>query len=315
MWAYIISRLLSFIPTIFISVTIVFIFTRLLPGNPVWALVGDQSVSAEKIDEVVKMMGYDRPIFIQYLEWLPKILSGDLGNSVFYKEPVLEVILNRVPVTFSLAILSLIITVIIAIPLGITAAVHQNTWMDNLCVAITNVWISLPSFWLGFLFIILFSVNLGWLPSSGYRELSFGFEDWIKRLILPILSMSLAHIALLVRVTRSSMIEVLENEYVVTARAKGLSNYKIIYKHALRNSLVSILTVVGLIFALNLGGSIIIENIYALPGLGQLVATAALRRDYAIIEGGMLYFIVVALFVNLFIDISYSFFNPRIRFD
>ena len=315
MWAYIISRLLSFIPTIFISVTIVFIFTRLLPGNPVWALVGDQSVSAEKIDEVVKMMGYDRPIFIQYLEWLPKILSGDLGNSVFYKEPVLEVILNRVPVTFSLAILSLIITVIIAIPLGITAAVHQNTWMDNLCVAITNVWISLPSFWLGFLFIILFSVNLGWLPSSGYRELSFGFEDWIKRLILPILSMSLAHIALLVRVTRSSMIEVLENEYVVTARAKGLSNYKIIYKHALRNALVSILTVVGLIFALNLGGSIIIENIYALPGLGQLVVTAALRRDYAIIEGGMLYFIVVALFVNLFIDISYSFFNPRIRFD
>jgi peptide/nickel transport system permease protein len=313
-WTYIFRRLLAFIPTVFISVTLIFVFTRLLPGNPVWALIGDQSVSAERIDEIARQMGYDRPILVQYLEWLPKVFVGDLGDSVFYKQPVVDVIVSRFPVTFNLAILSLIVTVIIAVPIGILSATHQNSWIDNLGMAITTIWISLPSFWLGFLFIIFFSVALGWFPSSGYREMSFGFDAWLSRLVLPVLSLSLAHIALLVRMTRSSMLEVLGNEYIVTARAKGLAEYKVVYKHALRNAFVSIITVIGLIFALNLGGSIIIENVYALPGLGQLVATAALRRDYAIIEGGMLYFILVALLVNLAIDISYSLINPRIRY-
>jgi peptide/nickel transport system permease protein len=314
MWAYIFRRLLAFVPTVFLSVTLIFLFTRLLPGNPVWALIGDQSVSAEKIDEVVRQMGYDRPILVQYLEWLPKVFLGEFGHSVFYKEAVLDVILDRFPVTFNLAFLSLIVTVVVAVPIGILSATHRNSWLDHLGMATTTIWISLPAFWLGFLFIIFFSVGLRWFPSSGYRDLSFGFEAWFSRLVLPVLSLSLAHIALLVRMTRSSMLDVLGNEYIVTARAKGLSESKVIYKHALRNAFVSIITVIGLIFALNLGGSIIIENVYALPGLGQLVATAALRRDYAIIEGSMLYFILVALIVNLVIDISYSLINPRIRY-
>jgi peptide/nickel transport system permease protein len=314
MWTYICRRLLAFIPTVFISVTLIFVFTRLLPGNPVWALIGDQSVSAEKIDEVVRQMGYDRPILVQYWEWLPRIFVGDLGYSVFYKQAVVEVIVERFPVTFSLAVLSLAVTVAVAVPIGILAATRRNSWIDNVSMATTTIWISLPSFWLGFLFIILFSVVLRWFPSSGYREMSFGFDAWLTRLVLPVLSLSLAHIALLVRMTRSSMLEVLGNEYIVTARAKGVAESKVVYKHALRNALISIITVIGLIFALNLGGSIIIENVYALPGLGQLVATAALRRDYAIIEGGMLYFILVALLVNLAIDISYTLINPRIRY-
>lgn len=314
MWTYILRRLLAFIPTVFLSVTLIFLFTRLLPGNPVWALIGDQSVSAEKIDEVVRQMGYDRPILVQYLEWLPKVFAGEFGHSVFYKEAVLDVILDRFPVTFNLAFLSLVVTVVVAVPVGILSATRRNTWLDHLGMATTTIWISLPAFWLGFLFIIFFSVGLRWFPSSGYRDLAFGFEAWFSRLVLPVLSLSLAHIALLVRMTRSSMLDVLGNEYIVTARAKGLSESKVIYKHALRNAFVSIITVIGLIFALNLGGSIIIENVYALPGLGQLVATAALRRDYAIIEGSMLYFILVALIVNLVIDISYSLINPRIRY-
>lgn len=314
MWTYIARRLLAFIPTVFISVTLIFVFTRLLPGNPVWALIGDQSVSAEKIDEVVRQMGYDRPILVQYLEWLPRVFIGDLGYSVFYKQAVVDVIVSRFPVTFSLAVLSLAVTVVVAVPIGILAATRRNSWIDNLSMVTTTIWISLPSFWLAFLFIILFSVVLRWFPSSGYREMSFGFDAWLTRLVLPVLSLSLAHIALLVRTTRSSMLEVLGNEYIVTARAKGIAESKVVYKHALRNALVSIITVIGLIFALNLGGSIIIENVYALPGLGQLVATAALRRDYAIIEGGMLYFILVALLVNLLIDISYTLINPRIRY-
>ncbi|MBM3523870.1 MAG: ABC transporter permease [Alphaproteobacteria bacterium] len=314
MWTYILRRLLAFIPTVFLSVTLIFLFTRLLPGNPVWALIGDQSVSAEKIDEVVRQMGYDRPILVQYLEWLPRVFTGEFGHSVFYKEAVLDVILDRFPVTFNLAFLSLVVTVVVAVPIGILSATRRNTWLDHLGMATTTIWISLPAFWLGFLFIIFFSVGLRWFPSSGYRDLSFGFDAWFSRLVLPVLSLSLAHIALLVRMTRSSMLDVLSNEYIVTARAKGLSESIVIYKHALRNAFVSIITVIGLIFALNLGGSIIIENVYALPGLGQLVATAALRRDYAIIEGSMLYFILVALIVNLVIDISYSLINPRIRY-
>jgi len=254
MWTYILRRLLAFIPTVFISVTLIFVFTRLLPGNPVWALIGDQSVSADKIDEVVRQMGYDRPIWVQYLEWLPRIFVGDFGYSVFYKEAVFDVIVGRFPVTFNLAILSLIVTVVVAVPIGIIAATRQNSWIDNFSMATTTIWISLPSFWLGFLFIIFFSVVLRWFPSSGYREMSFGFDAWFSRLVLPVLSLSLAHIALLVRMTRSSMLDVLGNEYIVTARAKGLSEHKVVYKHALRNAFVSIITVIGLIFALNLGG-------------------------------------------------------------
>jgi peptide/nickel transport system permease protein len=314
MWTYIFRRLLGFIPTVFIAITLIFIFTRLLPGNPVEALMGDQSVSAEKIDEVVRQMGYDRPILVQYLEWLPKVLVGDLGYSVFYKQAVLDVITSRFPVTFNLAVLSLIVTVVVALPIGILSATRQNSWIDNVGMIVTTIWISLPSFWIGFLFIIFFSVMLRWFPSSGYREIAFGFDAWLSRLVLPVLSLSLAHVALLVRMTRSSMLEVLGNEYIVSARAKGLTERRVVYKHALRNALVSIMTVIGLIFALNLGGSIIIESVYALPGLGQLVATAALRRDYAIIEGGMLYFILVALVVNLVVDISYTLINPRIRY-
>ena len=314
MWTYVARRVIAFIPTLFIAITLIFIFTRLMPGNPVWALIGDQSVSAEKIDEIVKQMGFDRPILVQYLELLPKVLTGDLGHSLFYKQAVTDVILERFPVTLSLATLSLILTVIIAVPIGILSATRQNSLIDNINMVISTVSISLPPFWLGFLFIILFSVTLQWVPSSGYRDLSFGFGAWLSRLALPVLALSLAHIALLVRMTRSSMLEVLGNDYIVTARAKGLAEYKVIYKHALRNALISIITVIGLIFALSLGGSIIIENVFALPGLGQLVAKAALRRDYPIIEGCMLYFIFVALAVNLLVDVSYTLINPRVRY-
>jgi peptide/nickel transport system permease protein len=315
MWTYIIRRLLAFIPTVFIAVTLIFILTRLAPGNPVWALIGDQSVSAEKIDQVTKELGLDRPVLAQYVEWLPKALTGDLGFSLFYKKPVIDVILERFPITLSIAGLSTVLAILIALPIGILSATRQNSLLDNLSMIFSTVWISLPSFWLGFLFILLFSVFLRWFPSSGYRELSFGFGLWASRLILPVLALSLAHIALLVRMTRSSMLEVLGNEYIVAARAKGLKEAKVIYKHALRNAFIPIVTVIGLIFALSLGGSVIIENVFAIPGLGQLVTTAALRRDYPIIEGGVLYLTFISLVVNLLVDISYTLINPKITYE
>jgi peptide/nickel transport system permease protein len=315
MLTYVIRRVLEFIPTVFIAVTLIFILTRLAPGNPVWALIGDQSVSAEKIDQVTKELGLDRPILVQYVEWLPKALTGDLGYSLFYKKPVLEVILERFPITLSIAGPSTLLAILIALPIGILSAIRRNSLLDNLSMLFSTVWISLPSFWLGFLFILLFSVFLRWFPSSGYRDLSFGFGPWASRLILPVLALSLAHIALLVRMTRSSMLQVLGNEYIVAARAKGLKEVKVIYKHALRNAFISIVTVIGLIFALSLGGSVIIENVFAIPGLGQLVTTAALRRDYPIIEGGVLYLTFISLVVNLLVDISYTLINPRISYE
>jgi peptide/nickel transport system permease protein len=315
MWTYVIRRLIAFVPTAFIAITLIFILTRLAPGNPVWALIGDQSVPAEKIDEVVKELGLDRPILIQYLTWLPKALTGDLGYSLFYGKPVLEVILDRFPITLTIAGFSTILTVLLALPIGILSAIRQNSITDNLSMVFSTVWISLPSFWLGFLFIIVFSVFLRWFPSSGYRELSFGVWPWFSRLVLPVLALSLAHIALLVRMTRSSMLEVLGNEYIVAARAKGLTEVKVLYKHALRNAFISIITVIGLIFALSLGGSVIIESVFAIPGLGQLVTTAALRRDYPIIEGGILYLTFISLAVNLLVDVSYTLINPKITYE
>jgi peptide/nickel transport system permease protein len=315
MLTYVIRRLLEFIPTVFIAVTLIFILTRLAPGNPVWALIGDQSVSAEKIDQVTKELGLDRPVLVQYVEWLPKALTGDLGFSLFYKKPVIEVILERFPITLSIAGPSTLLAILIALPIGILSAIRRNSLLDNLSMLFSTVWISLPSFWLGFLFILLFSVFLRWFPSSGYRDLSFGFGPWLSRLILPVLALSLAHIALLVRMTRSSMLQVLGNEYIVAARAKGLKEVKVIYKHALRNAFISIVTVIGLIFALSLGGSVIIENVFAIPGLGQLVTTAALRRDYPIIEGGVLYLTFISLVVNLLVDISYTLINPKISYE
>jgi len=313
--AYLVRRILAFVPTLLISVTLIFILTRLVPGNPVWALVGHQSVSEEKIKEVSHELGLDRPVLVQYITWLPKALSGDFGTSIFFHKPVLAIIADRFPVTLTLAGLAMLLTLILAIPLGIFSATRQNSLLDQATSVFSTLGVSLPSFWLGFLLIILFAVVLHWLPSSGYRPLSVGFVPWISRLVLPVIALALSQIALLVRTTRSSMLEVLSLEYVTAARAKGLSEAAVIYKHALRNAFITIVTVIGLTFALSLGGSVIIENVFALPGLGQLITTAAIRRDYPVIEGGMVYLTVISLLVNLLVDISYTLINPRVMYE
>lgn len=314
MWVYVLRRILAFIPTAFIAITLIFVFTRLVPGNPVWALLGHQSVDVERIEEVTRELGLDRPVWIQYINWLPQALGGDFGTSIFYNRPVVDIIADRFPVTLALAGLALLVTLIVGLPLGILAAVRRNSFIDYVSVVLATFGMSLPSFWLGFLLIILFSVTLQWFPSSGYRDLSFGFYPWLSRMILPVLALSAAQIALLVRMTRSSMLEVLGQDYIVTAQAKGLRRRKVIAKHALRNAFVSIITIVGLIFALSLGGSVIIENVFAIPGVGQLITIAAIRRDYPVIEGTMLYLTLISLTVNLLVDLSYSFINPRLTY-
>ena len=224
------------------------------------------------------------------------------------------VIAERFPVTLSIAGLSTLLTVLLAVPLGVLAATRRDSALDHASMVLSIFGVSVPSFWLGFLFILLFAVTLGWFPVAGYRDLSFGFWEWLRRLVLPVLALSLSQLALLMRITRTSMLEVLGQEYIVAARAKGLAEGKVIYKHALRNGLMSITTVVGLVFALTLGGSVIIEEVFAIPGLGRLITNAAVRRDYPTLEGGMAYLTLVALAVNLLVDISYSLINPRVRY-
>ena len=315
MTSYIFRRLLAFIPTVFISVTIIFIFTRMVPGNPVYSMVGVQGVSAEQVDILIKQLGYDKPIFEQYIVWLGKIAHGDFGTSVFYKQPVIEVVLERFGVTLSLAGLSMIVTLIIAIPLGVLSATRHGSIIDSIVMIFSTIGVSVPIFWLAFLLMIVFSVNLGWLPAAGYRPLSMGFESWIERLILPVLTLGIAQVALLVRHTRSNMLQVLESEYIITARAKGLSEFSVIYKHGLRNAMVNIITVIGLTFALGLGGTVLVENVFALPGIGNLVTTAAIRRDYPVIEGGIAFVTLIALLTNLLVDISYTIINPKITYE
>jgi len=315
MWMYVVKRVMAFIPTVFIVVTVIFFLTRVVPGDPAWVLVGHQLATEEKVAEVRRELGLDKPILTQYLIWLPRVIQGDFGSSIFFKQPVIQVISERFPVTLSLAGLSLLVTIVVGVPLGIISARKHNTKVDHFSTIFSVLGISMPSFWLGFLLVMVFSVNFGWFPTSGYRPLSLGFVPWISHLVLPVISLSMSEMALLTRMTRSSMLEVLGKEYIVTARAKGLSEGMVVYKHAFKNALVTIVTVVGLIFALSLGGSVLIENVFAIPGLGRLMVSAAIRRDYPIVEGGMIYFTGIALFVNLLVDISYTLINPKLTYE
>ncbi|HIK96761.1 MAG TPA: ABC transporter permease [Gammaproteobacteria bacterium] len=315
MSAYIIRRLLAFVPTLFIAVTLIFILTRMVPGNPAIAMFGVRGVSAEKLDEMIHQLGYDKPIPAQYIDWLQKIAHGDFGTSVFFKDPVIDVILDRFAVTLSLAGMSMIVTLVIAIPLGVFSAKKPGSILDSVVMVFSTLGVSVPIFWLGFVLMILFAVNLGWFPASGYRPISFGFYSWLERLVLPVFTLGVSQVALLVRHTRSSMLEVLDREYITTARAKGLSETKVIYKHAFRNALINIITIIGLTFALSLGGAVLVENVFAIPGIGNLVTTAAIRRDYPIIEGGIAFVTLVALVVNLLVDISYTIINPRVNYE
>ncbi len=313
MAAYALRRLLQTIPALFIVVTIIFILTRIVPGDPVGILLGPFA-DLNRIEETRQRMGLDRPIVVQYFEWLSRAVRGDFGDSFFLGRPVSQAIAETFPVTLSLAVLSLLLTILLAVPLGIISALKRNSLTAHVTMVFSVLGISIPDFWLGFLFIMLFAVNLGWLPTFGYRPLSDGFFTWLSYLALPVLTISLSQMALVARMTRVSVLVVLEKDYIRTARAKGLPMSRVILVHALRNALVLILTVLGLSFAITLGGALIVETVFALPGMGRLVVSAATRRDYPVIQGVVVYLSVVYMLVNFLIDITYGWVNPRIRY-
>ena len=313
MWAYVVRRIFAFVPTMFVSLTVIFVVTRMLPGSPVWALIGHQGVSDENIKQAERKLGLDKPIILQYIAWLPKLMQGDFGESVFFNRPVSSVIVERLPITISLAGLSMLLTLSIALPLGILSATRRNSVTDQISAVVSALGVSIPVFWLGFMLMLLFAVRLHWFPAAGYRPLSTGLLRWLSGLALPVFTLSISQVAFLVRHIRSSMLEVLGLEYIVTARAKGIQETRVILKHALRNALVPIITVIGITFALSLGGSVLVENVFALPGIGQLITSASLRRDYPTIEGGIAFLTMLSLVANLVVDITYTLVNPRMR--
>jgi peptide/nickel transport system permease protein len=313
MFAFLARRLLSTIPVLLIVAVLVFLMLRLTPGDPAAVLAGD-AASTEQIAQIRQNLGLDRSIPEQFGIWFGRMMSGDLGQSYYYKMPVTSLIAQRLEPTLSLALITMALAVLIAVPLGVLAAWRHGGWLDRTLMGFSVMGFSIPVFVLAYLLIWLISLKLGWLPVQGYQRLSGGMGPWLRHLLLPALTLSVVYIALIARVTRASVLETLGEDYIRTARAKGLPESKVLMRHALANAAVPIATVIGIGIALLIGGVVVTESVYAIPGLGRLTVDAVLARDFPTIQGVILFFSFIYVVVNLLVDLSYVFFDPRIRY-
>jgi peptide/nickel transport system permease protein len=257
----------------------------------------------------------DAPIHVQMVSYYRRLFRGNLGQSILLNRSVTEAIIERAPVTLSLTGIALAISMTIAIALGVAAAVRQNTWVDQSAMTVALLGLSLPDFWVGLVMIYAFAVLLGWLPTGGYVELSKGVWPWLRSMTMPALALAITQLGLLARMTRATMLEVLNQDYIRTARAKGVPERSVVDKHALSNALIPMVTVMGLIVGILLGGAVVIEQVFALPGVGRLIIGAILRRDYPVIQGGLFLTATIFVFVNLAVDILYAFLDPRVRYE
>jgi peptide/nickel transport system permease protein len=313
MYGFIARRLLSTIPVLLIVAVLVFGLLRLTPGDPAAIMAGD-AANAEQIEQIRAGLGLDKPIVVQFGIWLGRIVRGDLGESFYFRIRVAELIRQRLEPTFALATLTILIAVLVSIPLGVVAAWRFGGWFDRALMGFSVMGFSVPVFVLAYLLIWLVSLQLGWLPVQGYRRVADGFVPFIQHLILPAITLSVLYIALIARVTRASVLEALGEDYIRTARAKGLPELRVLVRHALANAAVPIATVIGIGVAILIGGVVVTESVYAIPGLGRLTVDAVLARDFPTIQGVILFFSFVYVLVNLLIDVSYVFLDPRIRY-
>jgi peptide/nickel transport system permease protein len=296
-----------------IVAVLVFLLLRLTPGDPAAILAGD-AASSEQIAQIRAQLGLDRPLPVQFGIWIGKLLSGDLGQSFYFRIDVATLIGQRLEPTFALATLTILIAVAVAVPLGTLAAWRFGGWLDRALMGFSVLGFSVPVFVLAYLLIWLVSLKLEWLPVQGYVRISEGFFLFLKHLILPSITLSVIYIALIARVTRASVLEALGEDYIRTARAKGLPELRVLVRHALANAAVPIVTVIGIGIAILIGGVVVTESVYAIPGLGRLTVDAVLARDFPTIQGVILFFSLVYVAVNLLIDLSYVFLDPRIRY-
>jgi peptide/nickel transport system permease protein len=313
MFAYFIRRLLATIPVMGVVAIFVFSLLYIAPGDPAAIIAGDLA-TAEDIARIHRQLGLDEPFLLRFGHWLWGVLHGDLGISIFTNLPVTQLIGQRLEPTLALTVTTLILTVLFAIPLGVIAAWKVGTWIDRGVMIFAVLGFSLPSFVLAYLLILVFSIELDLLPVQGYVSIREGFLPFIAHLILPSIALGLIYGALIARVTRASMLEVLSQDYIRTAQAKGLTNSQVLIRHALKNAAVPIVTVVGIGVALLISGVIVTETVFAIPGIGRLTVDAILRRDYPIIQGVILLFSAIYVLVNLAVDISYTLFDPRVRY-
>ncbi|MGE0716476.1 MAG: ABC transporter permease [Alphaproteobacteria bacterium] len=314
MGRFVLRRLLTALPVLFLVSLITFGLIQLVPGDPATVIAGQDASQAE-LARVRELLKLDRPWHEQLISWYGRLAQGDLGQSFTLGRSVADAIGERAPVTLSLAALALLMTVLIGLATGIAAALRQNSWVDAALMGFALVGVSLPNFWLGIMFIFVFAVELGWLPSGGYVGPDESVVGWLRSLVLPALSLALLQMGLLARITRSSMIEVLRQDYVRTARAKGLPAWKVVGKHAMRNVLVPVVTVIGIIFSLLLAGAVVIETVYSIPGIGRLVVSGIARRDYPVIQGALLTIATACVLLNVAVDILYAYIDPRVRYD
>jgi len=310
---YLMNRIVGLIAVMFIVATIVFVIIRVTPGDPAAVMLGPEA-SQQDIAALRTQLGLDRPLPLQYVTWLGQLARGDLGQSIFLNKPVLSALADRAEPTFWLTLMSLLIATAIAVPVGILSAIKRGTVLDQSVLSFSMFTSSVPSFWLGLLLMQVFAVKLGWLPVSGYGGPDASIGTRLSHLILPAVVLGVVNSALITRFIRASMLDVLRDDYVRTARAKGLTETRVILKHAVRNALIPILTVIGLTTALLISGAVVTETVFGLPGVGSLVVSAVLRRDYPVIQGALLVIAAIYVLINLFIDLMYMVVDPRVRY-
>ncbi|HYC65155.1 MAG TPA: ABC transporter permease [Reyranellaceae bacterium] len=310
---FIARRLVAIVPVLTVVAVFVFLMLRLTPGDPAAVIAGDNATS-DQIDDIRQKLGLNEPLWTQFGIWIADMLTGNFGESFFFKKTVAELIAQRIEPTLALATCTLIFAVSVAVPLGVLAAYRQGTLFDRLVMGFCVLGFSVPGFVIGYCLIYFFAIELGWLPVQGYIRINVDFWKFLERMILPSLTLSVGFIALISRITRASVLEVLNEDYIRTARAKGLSNRVVLMKHALRNAAVPILTIIGIGVAVLIGGAVVTESVFGLPGLGRLTIEAVLSRDFPTIQTVILMFSVVYVLINLLIDISYTIFDPRIRY-
>jgi peptide/nickel transport system permease protein len=308
------NRVLQAAPVIVVVSILAFLLINLLPGDPAVVIAGDQA-SPEAIAAVRHNLGLDKPLLEQLVIWFLHLLQGNFGASLMLNQSVVSAMGERLPVTLSLAVLSIAITLPIGIFAGAVAAYYRQTWIDSLVMTLALLGVSAPAFWVAILSIILFSVTLRWFPTGGYTPFMQDPVLWLRSLTLPAVMLSLFQIGFLARMTRSAMLDVLSQDYVRTARAKGLGEWKTVSKHAFRNALILIVTAIGILLSTAIGGSVVIEQVFALPGVGRLVVQGILARDYPLVQGVMLIYGFAFVLINLAVDLIYTFVDPRVRYD
>lgn len=313
MFAYIVRRVLATIPVMAIVALFVFSLLYIAPGDPAAVIAGDQATPAD-VERIRASLGLDRPFLVRFGEWVFRILQGDLGVSIFTNLPVTRMIAQRIEPTLSLMVVTLFLAISIAVPMGVVAAWKAGSWIDRAVMAFAVLGFSVPVFVVGYLLAYYFALELDWFPVQGYTPFAQGVGPWLSNLVLPAVALGGVYIALIARITRATMLEVLQQDYIRTARAKGAGQGTMLFVHALKNAAVPIVTVIGIGVALLIGGAVVTESVFAIPGLGRLTVDAILRRDYPVIQGVILLFSFVYVLVNLLIDLSYTLFDPRIRY-